>query len=58
MELQTRSLLIKQSSLVDNIIDLCVKWSRDPGSVVTVLSPNKKFLSSVCIYAKVSQEQH
>ncbi len=43
-------LLVKQFSIVDNIIELCVKWSWDPGSVV--LSPNMKFLSSVFIYGK------
>ncbi len=53
-----RRLLVKQSSLVDTIIELCVKQSGDPGSVVAVLSPNKKFLYSVFIYAKVSQKQH
>ncbi len=53
MDLQTRSLTIKVSSLVDKkIIELCVKWSRDPGSVVAVLSPNQKILSSVFIYGK------
>ncbi len=52
-----RLLHVKQSSLVDKIMQLCVKRSRDPGSVVAVLSPNK-FLSSVFIYAEVSQEQH
>ncbi len=51
-----RRLLVKQSSLVDKIIELCVKRSRDPGSVVAVISPNKKFLSSVFINAEVSQE--
>ncbi len=35
--------------------ELCVKWSRDSGSVVAVLSPNKKFHSSVFIYDEVSQ---
>ncbi len=45
-------LLVKQSSLVDSIIELYVKWSRGPGSLVAVLSPNKKFLSSVFIYGK------
>ncbi len=49
VELSARTLLIKQSSLVDDIIDLCAKWSRGSGSVVAVLSPNKKFLSSVFI---------
>ncbi len=58
MELQIQSLLIKLSTLVDNIIELCVNWSRDPGSVIAVLSPNKKSLSSMFIYAKVSQGQH
>ncbi len=53
VDLQTRSLTIKVSSIVDKkIIELCVKWSRDPGSVVTVLSPNQKILSSVFIYGK------
>ncbi len=56
MELHAWSLLIKQSSLVDNIIELCVKRSRDSGSVVAVLSPNKKLLSSVFIYVEVSQD--
>ncbi len=56
VELHAWNLLIKQSSLVDNIIELCVKRSRDSGSVVAVLSPNKKLLSSVFIYVKVSQD--
>ncbi len=34
---------------VDQVSDLCVTRSRDSGGAVAVLSPNKKFLSSVFI---------
>ncbi len=37
---------------VDSIIDLCVNGQKGSRSVVAVLSPNKKFLSSVFIYGK------
>ncbi len=42
------SLIVKPSS----IIELCIKWSRDSGSMVIVLSPKNNFLSSVSIYGK------
>ncbi len=38
--------------LVDSIIELCVNVQEISDFVVAVLSPNKKFLSSVFIYGK------
>ncbi len=43
-----QNLIVNPSS----IIELCVKRSQESRIVVTVLSPNKEFLSSVFIYGK------